>query len=90
MRLAFPLMLSLLAAAGTLDLFGPDGHRVGTVREGPGSRVDLYDAESRRIGWGRRNADGSVELFDAKGNRVGTITRDGKMLRLEQRERSSR
>lgn len=27
--------LLALAAAGTLDVFGPDGQRVGLVREGP-------------------------------------------------------
>lgn len=69
-------LLTLIGAAGTLDLFDADGQRVGVVREGLGGSVEVFDAESRRVGWGRRNADGSVELFDMKGNRVGTITRD--------------
>jgi hypothetical protein len=67
MRLAFPLMLSLLAAAGAINLFTPDGQRVGVVREGPGGQVEIFDRDSRRIGWGRRNPDGSIEVFGADG-----------------------
>jgi hypothetical protein len=79
----FPTLLAALlalAAVGTIDVFAPDGRRIGSVREGPGSRVDVYDAESRRVGWGRRNADGSVEVFDKKGKRIGTGTPDGRVI----------
>jgi hypothetical protein len=69
-----------LAAAGILDVFGPDGQRIGTLRDSLGGSVDLYDTEGRRVGWGRRNADGSVEVLDLKGNRLGTITRDGRAI----------
>ena len=90
MRLAFPFALSLLAVAGSLGVFDADGHRVGTVREGPGGRVDLYDAESRRGGWGRRNSDGSLELFAPDGRRLGTVTRDGKALWLERKGKAGK
>jgi hypothetical protein len=77
----FPTLLAALvlalAAVGTIDVFGPDGQRAGTIREGPGGRVDVYDADSNRIGWGRRNADGSLELFDQQGRRLGTVDRGG-------------
>lgn len=81
------LLAALLAlAAGTLDLFTPDGQRLGQVREGPGGRIDVFDKESSRIGWGRRSPDGSVELFDMKGNRLcesrgGRIIVDPRRLR---------
>jgi hypothetical protein len=79
--LLLPALLLAAAAVGAIDVFGPDGQRIGTVREGAGGRVDMYDGESRRIGWGRRNADGSLELFDQQGRRLGTVDR-GRVLRI--------
>lgn len=81
-----PLLLAAslaLAAAETLDLFGPDGQRMGIIREGPSGQVEIFDQQSRRIGWGRRNRDGSIELFDPKGNRLGTLTPDRGVFRIE-------
>lgn len=78
-----PLLLAALlalAAAGTLDLFAPDGQRQGYVREAPAGQVEIFDKNSKRIGWGRRNTDGSLELFDVKGNRLGTLRLDGRVL----------
>ncbi len=72
-------LLALAAALTTIDLFGPDGQRLGQVREGPGGAVDVFDKESRRTGWGRRNADGSWELFDQRGNRIGE-SRGGRII----------
>jgi hypothetical protein len=77
-----PFAFLALAAAGTLNVFGPDGQRIGTLQDSLGGSVDFYDAEGRRVGWGRRNADGSVEVLDLKGNRLGTITRDGRAIWL--------
>ena len=75
-----------LAAAGTLGIFDADGHRVGTVREGPGGRLDIFGLTGERQGWGRRNADGSIELFDRDSNRLGTVTRDGAFRLYQQRK----
>ena len=85
LRPALLAALLALAAAGTVDLFGPDGQRVEIIREGPGSRVGVFDQDSRRIGWGRRNPDGSVEVFGTKGNRFGTLRPDRGTFRLEEK-----
>ncbi len=63
-------LLALAAALTTLDLFGPDGQRIGQVREGPGNTVDVYDSQSRRVGWGRCDRIGTCQLFDMRGNRI--------------------
>ena len=72
------IMLAL-AAAGTLDLIGPDGQRLGMVREGPGGQLDLFDKESRRVGWGRCDRVGNCELFGTDGRRIGEAW-DGRVI----------
>jgi hypothetical protein len=85
--LLLPALLLAAAAVGAIDVFGPDGQRVGTVKESPGGRVDVYDADSNRIGWGRRNADGSIGLFDKDGRRLGTVDQGGRLRMFQERRR---
>lgn len=74
MRLVFPLMPSLLVAAGVINLYDSDGHRAGRIVEGPGGRVDVYDARSNRTGYGYIRGDDSVDVFNVDGTRRATIT----------------
>jgi hypothetical protein len=69
--------LGLAIGAGTVGVYGPDGQRVGTVRENPGGSVDLFGRDGQRLGWGRTSG-GTTEFFDTRGNRIGTA-RDGRI-----------
>jgi hypothetical protein len=75
---AASVALIIFAAAGTINLYDSDGHRVGSLRQ-EGSRLDLFDAESRRVGWGRCDAFGRCEVFDREGRRIGE-TPDGRVI----------
>ncbi len=55
----------------TLDVFSPDGKRIGrVVIDRHTGRVDLYDTMSRRTGYGTLHPDGALDLFDRNGQRL--------------------